>query len=857
MPLFSILAKRENQRYMKADPNKKSLIIVESPTKARTIKRYLGQNCTVMASLGHIEDLAVQPKKGVHGVMVDDGYELEYEMSDEKKKLLSEMRKELAKADQLILASDEDREGESIAWHLYNNLKPKVPCYRMVFHEITKQAITNAFNNCREIDMNLVSAQEARRAIDRLQGYEISPILARKIGFTKASAGRVQSPGLKIIVDREKERRDFIRNDYTSVNVFFEDFKAKLDAVGSKIVATKSSFDGTSGKIKDGHIALTAAEAAAIIRDLRGSKATVRNVSRQEKKTSPAYPFTTSTLQQDASRKLNKSVKEIMSIAQALYEKGFITYMRTDSPNLSSECIRASRAQIKTLFGDGYLSSYERNYKAKSESAQEAHEAIRPAGDSFRTPKDTGLTGDELKLYTLIWKRTLATQMKDALRAVTSVKLESGDYKLSASGTELLFDGFLKLYSESSDESSNEDDEGENTRLLPSLKEGDERTVEDAAEVSHTTEPPLRYNEASLVKTLEDKGIGRPSTYAQIISTIMGKGYAVKLKSSLVPTFLGFFVADFLDSAFPLYVGYDFTSRMEEGLDEIASGKEDKNDYLDLFWKGKDGGSGLKDAVSNVSRGVRISEAKTLHLSNLSYSFSSAGREYGYSIKNGKYGPYIEIREKGSESVEYASIDESAYYPGTFTDDDARKIFEDKNRKADIISGTDIEIRNSRNGTYLYRESDGKSVSLPRLMKAENLTADDATFLFSLPKVIGEDELGVAELRVGPYGYYISYDGKNTSVKDPRSVSFASFKADLESAATKSEKTVLRTFPDLEGKGLEILSGRYGAYLKWGERNIALSKEDRDNIDSLSAEMVNELALNAPEKKRTFRRRKS
>ena len=842
---------------MKADPNKKSLIIVESPTKARTIKRYLGPNCTVMASLGHIEDLAVQPKTGVHGVMVDDGYELEYEMSDDKKKLLNEMKKELKKVDQLILASDEDREGESIAWHLYNNLKPTCPCFRMVFHEITKQAITNAFNNCREIDMNLVSAQEARRAIDRLQGYEISPILARKIGFTKASAGRVQSPGLKIIVDREKERRAFISNDYTSVNVFFEDFKAKLDMIGDKIVAGKSSFDGKTGKIKNGHIALSTLEAASVIKDLRGKSALVRSVTRQEKKTSPSYPFTTSTLQQDASRKLNKSVREIMSIAQSLYEKGFITYMRTDSPNLSAECIKASREQIRKLFGDGYLSSRERNYKAKSESAQEAHEAIRPAGDTFRTPKETGLSGDELKLYTLIWKRTLSTQMKDALRAITSVKLECVKYKLSASGTEILFDGFLKLYSESIDENINDVDEGENSRLLPPLQEGQERLITDAAEVSHTTEPPFRYNEASLVKTLEEKGIGRPSTYAQIISTILTKGYANKVKSSLVPTFLGFFVADFLDSAFPLYVGYDFTSHMEEGLDKIASGEEDKISYLNAFWNGHEGFNGLKNEVGSVSRGVRISEAKTLHLSKLSYTFSTEEGVYAYSIKNGKYGPYIEVKKDGSENVEYASIDQNIYYPGTFTDEDARKIFEAKNKKADVIEGTDVEIRTSRNGTYLYRESDGKSVSLPRGMKVENLEKDDVDFLFSLPKLLGEDEGGKAELRIGPYGYYVSYGGKNTGIKNPREITFESFKADTEKKSETQEKVSVKVFPDLEGKPLEIISGRYGAYLKWGDKNIALSREEKAEPEKVSEERAKELALNAPEKKRTFRRRKS
>ncbi len=841
---------------MKADPSKKSLIIVESPTKARTIKKYLGPNCTVMASLGHIEDLAVQPKKGVHGVMVDDGYELEYEMSDDKKKLLSEMKRELSKADQLILASDEDREGESIAWHLFNLLKPKCPVYRMVFHEITKQAISNAFENCRDIDISLVSAQEARRAVDRLQGYEISPILARKIGFNKASAGRVQSPGLKIIVDREKERRAFISNDYTSINVFFEDFKARLHMIGDKTVATKNSFDGKTGKIKSGHIALTEIEGINIIKALRGRDAKVISVTRKEKKISPSYPFTTSTLQQDASRKMNKSVREIMSIAQSLYEKGFITYMRTDSPNLSEECIRASRAQIREQFGESYLSSRERNFKAKSGSAQEAHEAIRPAGDTFRTPKETGLSGDELKLYTLIWKRTLATQMKEALRALTSVDLECGEYKLHASGTEVLFDGFLKLYSESIDQIKRDEDEEENSKMLPRLEKGDVRKIADVAQVSHTTEPPQRFNEATLVQMLEEKGIGRPSTYAQIISTILTKGYATKARSSLVPTFLGFFVADFLDSAFPLYVGYDFTSKMEEDLDKIASGKEDKNTFLDTFWKGNGSLNGLKADVTAVSRGVRISEAKTLHLPMLKYSFTSAGLSYSYLIRNGKYGPYLEISKEGDDARQYVSIDQSKYYPGTFTDEDAKRIFEERNKKADVVEGTDVEIRTSRSGEYLYRESDGKSISLPRTLKSESLTKDDVDFLYSLPKTLGSDESGDAVLHLGPYGYYVSYGAKNTSVRDARTITFESFLKTFNKAKEDSEKPPVKEFSPFEGKSLCILDGRYGLYLKWGSKNIALSKEDKAHPEAITEERARELAQNAPERKRTSFRQK-
>ena len=560
---------------MIADPNKRTLIIVESPTKAKTIRRYLPDTCQVVASKGHVVDLAPDPKTGVFGVSVDKGYELEYVIEDGKKKLLEELRKDLKDKEQLVLASDEDREGESISWHLLNQLKPKCPVYRMVFHEITRQAITNAFSNCRDIDMNLVHAQEARRAVDRLQGYGISPLLSRKLGG-KYSAGRVQSPGLKLIVEREKTRRSFVSSSYSTIDLSLEKdgsvFSASLEAIDGRKISSSKSFDGSSGELKDSSYLLSEKEAEEISAVLKGGTASVESVVNQDKLQYPAVPFTTSTLQQDASRKLHRSVKDIMSIAQTLYENGFITYMRTDSPTLSGECIKASREQVSALYGNDYLSSKPRNYKAKSSEAQEAHEAIRPAGDHFRLPSETGLSGDQLKLYTLIWRRTIATQMKEAEKSTTTVKLAAGRYTLSATGTSIRFPGFLKVYQASSDDEETEEEEG----ILPSLEAGCSVGIVNAEPKAHSTEPPARFNEASLVQRLENEGIGRPSTYASIISTLIDRKYVVRQGQALVPTFTGFFVDSFLENAFPVYIGYNFTSEMEAGLDRIAEGKESK-----------------------------------------------------------------------------------------------------------------------------------------------------------------------------------------------------------------------------------------------------------------------------------------
>lgn len=576
---------------MIADPNKKTLIIVESPTKAKTIKKYLPESCTVMASLGHIVDLNPSPDpkdKGIYGIDVDNGFKLDYRIVEGKEKLISELKSALKKVDQLVLASDEDREGESIAWHLYNTLKPEVPVYRMVFHEITKKAITEAFSSCRDIDMNLVYAQEARRVVDRLQGYGISPILSRKLGG-KYSAGRVQSPALKLIVEKENQRRRFKASDYASVTAHSDtspSFTATLVTIGDESVASAKSFNAETGDAKKGVKVLTLEEGKKISEEIEGKEAEVKSVVQTKKTEKPPMPFTTSTLQMDGTRKLGKSAKEIMAIAQRLYENGFITYMRTDSPTLSGECIYAAAEYIKESYGDALLEV--RQYKAKTLGAQEAHEAIRPSGDRFRTPDETGLKGDELKLYTLIWKRTIASQMKDSVKAVTSVKLQSGEYGFSASGSVILFDGYRRVYMASSDTVE------EKEETLPSLKEGDKIKLINAEAKGNTTQPPHRYTEAALVQKLESEEIGRPSTYATIISTLIDRGYVVRQNTTLIPTFTGFFVEAFLEKSFPRYIAYDFTKDMEAGLDRIASGEEEKEEYLSQFWFGKERKDGTK-----------------------------------------------------------------------------------------------------------------------------------------------------------------------------------------------------------------------------------------------------------------------
>ena len=787
--------------------------------------------------MGHIADLAPEPTTGKYGVDVDHGYELEYVIDGKKKDLIKEMKSLLKDSEQLVLATDEDREGESISWHLLKVLKPSCPVYRMVFHEITRSAILNAFSSCRELDMNLVHAQEARRAVDRLQGYGISPILSRKLAG-RYSAGRVQSPGLKLVVEKEKERRAFRESGYSSVETEMKaagvSFGARLRSIGDLSVASSQSFDPETGELRKNAVVLSHERAQEIADAVKGREAMVFSVTNQEKVQRPAVPFTTSTLQQDAARKMHKSVKEVMALAQQLYEKGFITYMRTDSPTLSSECISAARAQVEELYGNEYLSPKPRNYKATSDTAQEAHEAIRPAGDHFRKPAETGLSGDPLRLYTIIWKRTLATQMKEAEKSTTTAILTVDEYSFTATGTTIRFPGFLKLYEVSTDEDTQEGEEG----VLPLLVSGESAAIEKAEAKDHTTKPPARFTEASLVQKLESEGIGRPSTYAAIISTLIDRKYVVRQGGQLVPTFTGFFVDSFLERTFPSYIDTAFTSRMEEGLDKIAEGKESKTEYLDSFWKGAEDFPGLDADIQKVSTTVRKADVSSLEIPGLEYRFDLDGQTVNYSIRISKFGPYIASdyfdKEAGKEKM--ASIDQSRYFPGTFTDRDAMMIlFPDK---GDVSIADGVVISDGRFGKYL-KTADGRNLMIPRPFR-NKITPELASLIASLPKTIGTDDDGnEIQMMAGPYGFYAKCMGRNVSIPDPFNPDAAAVMEEAKGA--KNDRAALADFGEVDGKALQILKGRYGAYIKWGDRNIAIPKPEQAEAASMSEERVKEL----------------
>ncbi len=821
---------------MVADINKKSLIIVESPTKAKTISNYLkGKPFKVVASKGHIVDLNPTPdsKDGVYGIYVDEDFRLDYVVVEGKEELISEMKKDLKDVEQLILASDEDREGESIAYHLKTTLKPEVPTYRMVFHEITKRAIEKAFKNCRDVDMNLVKAQEARRAVDRLQGYGISPLLSQKLG-SKYSAGRVQSPALKLIVEKEKVRRDFKVSSYFSVEAMSGKdnvvFPLILNRINDNQVASSASYESESGILKDGFVVLDEKEAVRIASDLEGKSLDILEVNKKERVEKPYLPFTTSTLQQEANTKLGKSSRETMSIAQKLYENGFITYMRTDSPTLSTECIDAAREQIRVLYGEAYLSKEVRNFTAKNPGAQEAHEAIRPAGDTFRVPKETGLSGDELKLYTLIWKRTLQSQMSECIKSVTSVVARSGAYTFTASGTTVVFKGFRKVYESSKDE-------GEREIKLPSLTKGDELRIISSEAKEHKTQAPARYNEATLVKKLESEEIGRPSTYATIISTLLDKKYVVRQGHHLVPTFTGFFVDSFLERSFEHYIDYDFTKEMEAQLDEIASGDLDKNTYLSRFWFGNSSFPGLKQDLGIVKATTKAGEVKDLTLSGLSYTFNENNQNIHYDIKIGKFGPYLasDYFDEPNGKNKMASIDEKKYFPGTFTDEEAREILFHE-EEAPVLFDK-YQLKNGKFGTYFVRLEDNKSISFPsKKTNPEDVSEEYLDLIFSLPKLIGTDKEGNdAYLRLGPYGFYAQYKGKNFRVSNPNTVT-------LEDVANERGSGPIKDFGIVDGKKLEVVNGKYGPYIKWGEINAPLSAEDKKAPEKIEMEKAYQIA---------------
>ncbi|MCB0391124.1 MAG: type I DNA topoisomerase, partial [Bdellovibrionales bacterium] len=644
-----------------ADVSKK-LVIVESPTKAKTIRKFLGKDYTVESCMGHIRDLPQSAKDIPEkfkkeswanlGVNVDDHFDPVYCIPKSKVRIVKALKDKLKNADELILATDEDREGESISWHLVEVLKPKVPTKRMVFHEITKEAINKALDEFREIDQDLVKAQEARRILDRLVGYTISPLLWKKVAYG-LSAGRVQSVAVKLISEREHERIRFKKSNYWGLTGHCDkdkvNFEARLFSFDGKRVATGKDFDSETGELleaKSGQVLHVLEDNAKdIISKIKGKNWKVSEVDEKPVSRKPAPPFITSTLQQEANRKLGLSAREAMQVAQKLYEQGFITYMRTDSTNLSDQAITAARKCIKDLYGNSYLPAEPRNYtKKKVKGAQEAHEAIRPAGVEFIIPDETGLSGTQLRLYDLIWKRTMASQMVNAQQKQVSVKFEVANAVFSASGMTIEFPGFLKAYVEGSDDP---DATLQNREVpLPKLKTGDAVNCSKLESTEHETKPPARYTEASLVQRMEKDGIGRPSTYAAIISTIQDRGYVKKVGNALVPTFTALVVSKLLNQYLPNYVDVNFTSGMENSLDDIAQGDLDFVKYLDRVYFGKEG---LKNSVQEQEKNIDDETSRSISLHGLT----------NLSFRIGRYGAYVCKMQKDTGEEVCASLPEN------------------------------------------------------------------------------------------------------------------------------------------------------------------------------------------------------
>ncbi len=829
----------------------KSLVIVESPTKARTISGFLGPDVVVESSMGHIRDL---PRSAAEipasakgndwarlGVDVDNEFEPLYVVPKERKDRVKKLKEMLAGVDQLYLATDEDREGESIAWHLTEILKPKVPVHRMVFHEITQHAIEDAFANPRDLDLRLVQAQEARRILDRLYGFEVSPVLWRKVQ-QGLSAGRVQSVAVRIVVERERERMAFTSAEYWSVEGTFapiddlnRTFEATLLQVDEARVATGKEF-GADGQPKPGTLVLDQAQATGLAEGLLDSRFEVRSVEEKPYKRSPYPPFRTSTLQQEAARKLRFSSSRTMSVAQRLYENGYITYMRTDSTSLADSAVASARAQITKLYGQEYLSPKPRTFASKVKGAQEAHEAIRPAGDDqFQTPEQVAtLVGpDEGRLYDLIWKRTIASQMADAVGFTVSARLgaqatDGRDAVFSTSGRTITFPGFLRVYVQGSDDPESDPDDKE--KALPKLTTGDALAVQRLEPTGHETRPPARYTEASLVQRLEELGVGRPSTYASIMTTIQDRGYVWKKGTALVPSFVAFGVVGLLEKHFSQLVDYSFTASMEDDLDRIAAGEEESVPWLTQFYFGDDG---LKHKVA-----TRLDEIDPRAVGSIPIGVDEAGTAVVARI--GRYGPYVEIGE------ERASIPDDLA-PDELTVEKALELVQSQNA-GDKIFGTDPESgltvygKTGRFGPYIQlgETEEGsntrpKRASLFRTMTMDELSLDTALQLLALPRTVGSDPEGVDIVALnGRYGPYIQRGSDRRSLESEEQLFTLTVDEALKLLAEPPRRRGQQAAlplkalgPDpVSGKEVTVRNGRYGPYVTDGEVNASLRQGD-------------------------------
>jgi DNA topoisomerase-1 len=807
------------------------LVIVESPAKARTLGGYLGKEYRVEATVGHVKDL---PKSDL-GVDVEAGFEPEYVTIRGKGKILKELRAAARAADDVLLATDPDREGEAIAYHVARELgfdrADGERFKRITFHEITPEALGEALAHPGPLDLKQVEAQQARRILDRLVGYRLSPLLWKKIS-PGLSAGRVQSVAVRLLVERERERRAFHPATWWDLVAHLSShdraFDAGLAQVGGVRLAAGQDFDEGTGRLLEGReVLLMDATAAESLRDrLEVAEFRVAAVEERRSTRSPYAPFTTSSLQQEANRKLNLSARQTMRLAQGLYESGHITYMRTDSVNLSEQAISAARARVKDLYGEKYLSPSARRYRTTTKGAQEAHEAIRPAGTRMRTVEELGLSGGEARLYDLIWKRTVATQMADARQRHLTVRIEADDAEFRASGKLLEFPGFFRAYVEGSDdpEAALEDQEV----VLPPLEEGDVLTLRQLESQSHETRPPARYTEATLVKELESDGIGRPSTYAAIISTIQERGYAEKDGKQLVPTWTAFAVTHLLEDHFPDLVDTGFTAQMEGALDRIAEGQVDWRHWLGDFYSGD---QGLDARIEEREDKIDPREASTVVLGDLEPR-----------IRIGKYGPFLEL-ERGEERLT-ASVPEGVA-PADLRDEEALELLE---RKAegprelglDPESGRTVYVLTGRFGPYVQLgeqgEGDGKPkrTSLPEGLEYEDVTLDQALKLLAMPYPLGPhpDDGEQVKVGIGKYGPYVVHHGDFRSLEagdDPLGISLEralELLAKPKKGRRRGRSGPLRALgehPD-DGKPVAIYAGRYGPYVKHDGTNASLPK---------------------------------
>ena len=828
------------------------LVIVESPAKAKTIEGYLNGRGTrdfrVKASVGHVRDLASKASELPEGlrkepwskyaVNTDEGFTPFYVVHANKKSTIAELKQELKGATELLLATDEDREGEAIAWHLLEVLKPKVPVRRMVFHEITEHAISDALEQTRELDMKLVDAQETRRIVDRLYGYPVSEVLWKKIGRDARSAGRVQSVAVRLVVDRERERIAFVSASYWDLTATFApgSFAARLNLVAGQRLATGRDFDDQGRLTGRDCVVLDESGARSLATALAGVDYTVRSVVEKPGKRSPKAPFMTSTLQQEASRRFRWNAQRTMRVAQGLYERGYITYMRTDSTTLSETAVAAARSQAAELYGQDHVADAPRRYDRKVKNAQEAHEAIRPAGDTFRTPGEVQreLSADEFALYDLIWKRTLASQMADARVATTTVTIgavasDGRDVEFTASGTVTLFAGFKAAYEDTREEDS--DDESE--RVLPVLREGQTLAASDMEADGHSTNPPARFTEASLTAKLEELGIGRPSTYAAIMGTIVDRGYVWKKGSALIPSFLAFAVIRLLEEHFSELVDYRFTARMEEYLDAIANGEAGRDAQLETFWRGGETDTGPFRGVLDLTTDLGAIDARMLS------TFPIEGTDA--VVRVGRYGAFVERGE------ERASIPEDLA-PDELTADKAEELLSqpsgERELGTDPETGLEIVAKSGRYGPYVTevlpedapKTAKPRTGSLLKSMSLDTVTLEDALRLISLPRVVGADPADGVEITAqnGRYGPYLLKAKDSRSLPTEESIFTVTLEEALALYAQPKQRRGAASAPPLKelgddpvsGRPVVLKEGRFGPYVTDGETNASLRRDD-------------------------------